>query len=129
MHAVHTRCLSSASLPSSRGRETSLLLLRLSDVRFILHSSGGICWRKLRLWDGGERKGGRKGGREEKEREGGKGEGGRRRRGREGGEGGRRGRERREEGKGRREGRKERKEGRMEREKVHESNALLTMYT
>ena len=50
---VRTRCLSSASLPSSRGRETSLLLLRLREVRFILHSSGGICWRKLRLWEGG----------------------------------------------------------------------------
>ena len=57
-----TRCLSSASLPSSRGRETSLLLLRLREVRFILHSSGGICWRKLRLWEGGE------GGKEGRER-------------------------------------------------------------
>ena len=65
-----TRCLSSASLPSSRGRETSLLLLRLREVRFILHSSGGICWRKLRLWEGGrEVREGKKGGRERREGE------------------------------------------------------------
>ena len=82
-------------MPSSRGRETSLLLLRLSDVRFILHSSGGICWRKLRLWEGGE---GGEGVRKE-------------------GKGGRKGKERREEGKEeRKEGREGGREGR-EREK------------
>ena len=88
MHMVYTRCLSSASLPSSRGRETSLLLLRLSDVRFILHSSGGICWRKLRLWEGGE---GEKEGREKEGREKGKEE-------RKGGKRGREGREKGREG-------------------------------
>ena len=88
-------------MPSSRGRETSLLLLRLREVRFILHSSGGICWRKLRLWEGGEREGGKRGRRGEKERERRKRrERKERERGREGGEGkgGRRVR-RREEGK------------------------------
>ena len=86
-------------MPSSRGRETSLLLLRLRDVRFVLHSSGGICWRQLRLWG------------EERERE--------EREGREGGERQKGGREERE-GRGGRKGRKERERegGRMEWEGV-----------